>query len=180
MRRLAWAFAVRLCDKYPFLTSHLILLNLFAENERTRNPEVSGRRQPKIGQACTMWWWRVQCHVELLGIWVRIAVNIGIKHASLIHKHLLGPSLGAQQMLMYQRSMFDRYYCIKKTWILWRKCFEKFFFPVPIMTRKVICFENATSRAKAKVILTSQNYVCICACYLWWRQFLSRPRNANT
>ena len=39
---------------------------------------------------------------------------------------------------MFQKSMFDRYYCIEtfshsKTW---RKYLEKFFFPVPIMARK--------------------------------------------
>ena len=42
-------------------------------------------------------------------------------------------------MLMYQKSMFDRYYCIKifsPLKKLWRKCFEKFFFLVPIMAQK--------------------------------------------
>ena len=46
---------------------------------------------------------------------------------------------GAQQMLMYQKSMFDHYYCIKTcffAWKLWRNCFKKFFLPVPIMARK--------------------------------------------
>ena len=47
-------------------------------------------------------------------------------------------SLGAQQVLMYQKSMFDRYYCIKhffrsKT----RNCLKKCFLPVPIMARKL-------------------------------------------
>ena len=47
-------------------------------------------------------------------------------------------SQGAQQMLMYQKSMFDRYYCIKsfsrpKTL---EKMHRKALFPVPIMARK--------------------------------------------
>ena len=50
---------------------------------------------------------------------------------------------GAQEMLVYQRSVFDPYYCIKTflKLILLRKCFQKFFFPVPIMAsnmRKVL------------------------------------------
>ena len=76
--------------------------------------------------------------------------TIGIKHDFLcinicwgpkeVLKHELGfnTSLGAQQMLMYQKSMFDCYNCIKtfcrsKTL---EKSFIKFFFPVPIMARK--------------------------------------------
>ena len=47
-------------------------------------------------------------------------------------------SRGAQQMLMYQKSMFDRYYCMKtfcssKTL---RKCSEKVFFPASMMAQK--------------------------------------------
>ena len=36
-------------------------------------------------------------------------------------------------------------------------------------------FENASSRAKTNVILTSPNYVSYCAHYWWWRQFLTAP-----
>ena len=48
------------------------------------------------------------------------------------------PSQGAQQMLMNLKVMFDRYYCIKHfvTRKIWRKCFEKFVFHVPVMARK--------------------------------------------
>ena len=47
-------------------------------------------------------------------------------------------SRGAQQMLTYQKSMFDRYYCIKtffrsKTS---EKLLQNFFLPIPIMARK--------------------------------------------
>ena len=70
-------------------------------------------------------------------------------------------------MLMYQKSIFDRYYCIStfcrsKTL---EKLLRKVFFPVPIMARKARssdCFENAASRAKTNVILTSRNNVCYC------------------
>ena len=50
-------------------------------------------------------------------------------------------------MLMYQKIMFDSYYCIKTvkhfvTWKFRRKCFEKFFFPLPIMAQKVMLPTN--------------------------------------
>ena len=48
-------------------------------------------------------------------------------------------SRGTQQMLLYQKSMFDRYYCIKPFSFarkLWRNCFKKFFLSEPIMSRK--------------------------------------------
>ena len=46
----------------------------------------------------------------------------------------------AQQMLMYQKIMFDRYYCIKH-FSFTRKLFGKFFFPVPkgMLTVNAIC-----------------------------------------
>ena len=46
---------------------------------------------------------------------------------------------------MYQKSIFDRYYCIKHFFFarkLWRNCFKKFFLPVPIMARKTMLPAN--------------------------------------
>ena len=59
-----------------------------------------------------------------------LTIIVGIKHDFLPR----GPA-----DVNDQKNMFDHYYCIKKNfiaWKLWRKCFEKFFFPVPIMARK--------------------------------------------
>ena len=44
----------------------------------------------------------------------------------------------AQQMLMYQKSMFNRYYCIKHVFRskTLEKLLKKFFLPVPVMARK--------------------------------------------
>ena len=47
-------------------------------------------------------------------------------------------------MLMYQKSMFGRCYCIKHFFArkLWRNCFKKIFLPVPLMARKSILPAN--------------------------------------
>ena len=85
---------------------------------------------------------------------------------------------GAQQMSMNQKSMFDRYYCIKNILSLenFGKNLSKSSFSCTYngAERYVTCirFENAASRAKTNVILTSLNYVRYCARYWWWRQFL--------
>ena len=74
-------------------------------------------------------------------------IIVGIKHNFLCINICWAPclsgsgfntSLGAQQTLMYQKSMFDRYYCIKsfscpKTL---EKMPRKALFPVPIMALK--------------------------------------------
>ena len=74
-------------------------------------------------------------------------------------------------MLMYQKSMFDRCYCIKtfsrsKTL---EKIHRKFFFRVLFTGAENHVtyerFENAASRAETNVMLTSRNYVCYCARY---------------
>ena len=67
-------------------------------------------------------------------------------------------------MLMHQKTMFDRYYCLKsfchsKTL---EKRFEKFilhYYNGAQKHERVVGFENACSRAKTYVILTSLNYV---------------------
>ena len=65
-------------------------------------------------------------------------------------------------MLVYQKNMFERYYCIKSLchWKTLEKRFEKFIF---VMARKkhegFVGFENACSRAKTYVVITSLNYV---------------------
>ena len=72
---------------------------------------------------------------------------------------------GAKQMLMHQKTMFDRYYCIKSFCHLktLEKSFEKFLFLYYYngaqKHEELVGFENACSRAKAYVILTSLKYV---------------------
>ena len=89
-------------------------------------------------------------------------VNIGIKHDYLCINVCWAPRevvlqhlRGAQQMLMYQESMFDIYF-IKHFFArkLRRNCFKKFFLPVPIMAWKSMLPANITplSRAKTNVI----------------------------
>ena len=76
-------------------------------------------------------------------------------------------------MLVYQKTMFDRYYCIKSFCHL--KTLEKRFKKIIFVAQKheeFVGFENACSRAKTYVILTSLNYIQLYACYCWWRQFL--------
>ena len=67
-------------------------------------------------------------------------------------------------MIVYQKTMFDRYYCIKSFCHLktLEKHFEKFIFVYYNGAQKhegVAGYENAYSRAKTYVIITSQNYV---------------------
>ena len=74
-------------------------------------------------------------------------------------------------MLVYQKTMFDRYYSIKSFYHLktTKKRFEKLIFSITIMACKkhegFVGFENACSRAKTYVILTSLNYVHFYARY---------------
>ena len=85
---------------------------------------------------------------------------------------------GAQKLVMYQKSMFDCYYCIKTF------CRSK---TLKEMLQNVLIFcfyngaerfENTASRAKTNIILTLWHNICYCVCNWWWRQFLRWPRNA--
>ena len=96
--------------------------------------------------------------------------NTGFKHdflwapRELLNQSLKGDgfntSLGAQQMLMYQKSMFDCYYCIKH--FFHSKTLEKLLQKVLFTCtyngaeKHVTCkrFENNASRAKTNVIAT--------------------------
>ena len=67
-------------------------------------------------------------------------------------------------MLVYQKSMFDRYYCIKSFRHLktLEKLFEKLicaFYNGAQKHERFVDFENACSKAKTYVILTSLNYI---------------------
>ena len=67
-------------------------------------------------------------------------------------------------MFVYQKTMFDRYYCIKSFWHLktLEKRFEKFILDCYNGAQKhegFVGFENACSRAETYVIITSLNYV---------------------
>ena len=66
-------------------------------------------------------------------------------------------SRGTQQMLMYQKSMFDRYYCIKKFFRSknLEKLLQKVLFPVPIMTWKSMLPANVLKMPLAGQRLTS-------------------------
>ena len=82
-------------------------------------------------------------------------------------------SRGAQRMLMYQKSMFDHYYCIKHFFHskLWRNCFKKLFLPVPIIVRKSTLPANVL-----KMPLPGQRSTSSLLCtLLWWRQFYDGP-----
>ena len=73
-------------------------------------------------------------------------------------------------MLVYQKTMFDRYYCIKSFCHLKAlgKRFEKSFLYDYTGTHKhegFVGFEKACNRAKTYVILTSLNYVHFYARY---------------
>ena len=64
-------------------------------------------------------------------------------------------------MLMYQKSMFDRYYCIKNFFFRWKtleKLLQKVLFTCTYngAEKHVTCerFENAASRAKTNIIAT--------------------------
>ena len=67
-------------------------------------------------------------------------------------------------MLMHQKTMFDRYYCIKpfchlKTLKNASKGYFLYYYNVTQKHEGFIGFENACSRAKTYVILTLLNYV---------------------
>ena len=73
-------------------------------------------------------------------------------------------------MLVYQKTMFDRYYCIKSFCHL--KTFEKrfkkfilFYYNGAQKHEEFVGFEEVCSRAKTYVILTSLNYVHFYARY---------------
>ena len=69
-------------------------------------------------------------------------------------------------MLVYQKTMFDRYYCIKSFCHL--KTLESSFLYIFNGAQKhegFVGFEKACSRAKTYVILTSLNYVHFYARY---------------
>ena len=96
-------------------------------------------------------------------------------------------SLGALQMLLHKKIMFDHYYCIKSfcngTILenIGENASNKFFFPVPNnAAEKHVTNErskNAASRANDYVILMSQNYICwyIFACLLMMSDFVTAP-----
>ena len=73
---------------------------------------------------------------------------------------------------MYQKIMFDRYYCIKAVSLEnFGETASKMSFPCTYMynaaERHVTWerFENVASRANDTFILTLQNYVCYCTRY---------------
>ena len=73
-------------------------------------------------------------------------------------------------MLVYQKTMFDRYYCIKSFCHLktLEKRFEKlslYYYNGVQKHEGFVGFEKTYSRAKTYVILMSLNYVHFCACY---------------
>ena len=74
-------------------------------------------------------------------------------------------------MLVYQKTMFDRYYCIKSFCHLktLEKTLRKVIFCITIMARKKheasIGFDDACSRATTYVLLTSLDYVHFYAHY---------------
>ena len=79
-------------------------------------------------------------------------------------------ALVVKQILMYQKTMFDRYYCIKSFCHL--KTLEKasnssfLYYNNGAQKHEVfVSFENACFRVKTYVILTSLNYVHFYAHY---------------
>ena len=74
-------------------------------------------------------------------------------------------------MLVYQKTIFDCYYCIKSFRHLKtrKKTLQKVHFCITIMAQKkregFVGFENACSRAKTYVILMSLNYIHFYARY---------------
>ena len=110
-----------------------------------------------------------------------------------MHLHLLDPegdvetrawkarvwtTRGVHQMLMYQKTMFDRYYCIKSFCLLktLEKRLRKVHFCITLMAHLKACFQNSCSRANRPtyvilIIIMLLNYVRFFARYCWWRQF---------
>ena len=83
-------------------------------------------------------------------------------------------SRGAQQMLMYQKSMFDRYYCIKlfsrqKTL---EKLLKKLFLPAPIMSRKSTLPANVWKMLLPRQRLTSS---LLCTLLMMTSVFMTAP-----
>ena len=82
-------------------------------------------------------------------------------------------------MLVYQKTMFDHFNCIKSFCHLktLEKRFEKFTFCISIMARKsmkgFVGFEKAGSRAKTYVILMSLDYVNLCMLLLMTSNFVT-------
>ena len=84
-------------------------------------------------------------------------------------------------MLVYQKTMFDRYYCIKsfchlKTLV---KHFERFIFLLLYWRTKawrIRRFWKWLFQSKDLCHPNVTNLVHFYACYCWWRQFLWRPR----
>ena len=73
-------------------------------------------------------------------------------------------------MLVYQKTMFECYYCIKLFYHLktLEKCFKSSFLYYYNDAQKhegFVGYENACSRAKTYIILTSLNYVHFYVCY---------------
>ena len=72
-------------------------------------------------------------------------------------------SRGAQQMFMYQKSMFDRYFYIFSLENFGENVSKSFFSCTYISAKRHATFErfkNTASMAKSNVMLTSWNYVC--------------------
>ena len=78
------------------------------------------------------------------------------------------------EMLMYQKSMFDRYYCIKHIFArkLWRNCFKIFFLPVPIMARKSTLPANVLKMPLPGQRLTSS---LLCTLLMVMSVFMTAP-----
>ena len=74
-------------------------------------------------------------------------------------------------MLLYQKTMFGRYYCIKSLFHLktlektLRKVHFLYYYNRAQKYEGLVGFENACSRAKTYVILTSLKYLNFYACY---------------
>ena len=75
-------------------------------------------------------------------------------------------------MLMYQKSMFDCYYCIRVMFCLVIISQNVHFCLYPEFTRLEVTevtrrpFDNASFRAYTNFIVTSQNNVCNSACFM--------------
>ena len=84
-------------------------------------------------------------------------------------------------MLVYQKTMFDCYYCIRHfvTWKLWKNASKSSFLYYYNGAQKhegFVGLKKACSRAKTYAILTSLNYDHFYGRYCWWRQFLWQHR----
>ena len=130
--------------------------------------------------------------------WFKISewFNIGIKHVCLcinfcwVPREVLKPEPERRGFQHRPRGPTDVNVSAKHvwslvSWLLQLKYLEKMLRKLLLsctyngMERHVTCerFENTASRTKTYVILTSRNYVCGCARYWRWHQFLWRSRN---